>query len=137
MLNKTPQEIKKMINASPFYKHMGLKAIKIEDTGSEVIMDIQKPLLNIIEITHGGAIASLADTTASLALIPFLKKNESAVTQKLDVNFLKSSKKGILNSKGKLLSRGRHSAVLEANVFDESGEVIAHAHTIHIIQKMG
>ncbi len=127
----------KIVNESTFYEHMGLKAVTINESGSEVLMDVQKPLLNVYGITHGGAIASLADTTASLALTPSLKTNEFAVTQNLDVNYLKPGKKGIINAKGKLLSRGRNSAVLEVDVSDESGETIAHAHTIHIIQEAG
>ena len=137
---KTEEEIKvilEMVNASPFYHHMCLKVQKVDSSGSEVIMDVQKSHLNVYGITHGGAIASLADTAASLSLIPYLRNTEYAVTQNLDTRYLKPGKKGSLKAIGKLLSRGKHSAVLEVNIFDESGETIAHAHTINIIQHMG
>jgi len=134
---KTEQEIKdiiNLINASPFYEHMGLKALSISEKGSVVALNVKKALINIYGITHGGAIASLADTTASLALAPTLSANEFAVTQNLSTNYLKPGKEGVLKAKGRILSRGKHSAILEVDVLNEDGETIAHAHTVHIIQ---
>jgi uncharacterized protein (TIGR00369 family) len=61
--------------------------------------------------------------------------DEYAMTQHLDVTYLKPAPKGMLRAEGRLISRGRSSAVLEADVFNESGEKVAHAHTIHVIRK--
>jgi uncharacterized membrane protein affecting hemolysin expression len=41
----------------------------------------------------------------------------------------------IAAKKGNVIRRGRNSAVLEADIFDESGRKVAHAHSIHIIRQ--
>ena len=39
-------------------------------------------------------------------------------------------------TRGRIIHRGKTSAVLEADIFNESGELVAHAQTTHAIRKM-
>ena len=85
---------------------------------------------------HGGALASLADSTCGISLLVGLAEGEFAVTQNLAVNYFRPVKKGTLTAKGWIVNRGRTSAVLEAHIFNEAGDLVAHAHTTHAIRKL-
>jgi uncharacterized protein (TIGR00369 family) len=127
--------VRELANSSPYYRHVQMQVIGFTQQGCIMNMIVEHQHTNLYGNTHGGAIASLADSTCGISLAVALERNEYAMTQHLDVSYLKPSAKGMLRAEGRLLSRGRNSAVLEADIFNESGERVAHAHTIHSIRK--
>jgi len=52
------------------------------------------------------------------------------------VYYLAQVEGGMLKAKGWVVHKGRHSAVLEADIFDEAGRKVAHAHTVHVIRAL-
>jgi uncharacterized protein (TIGR00369 family) len=126
-------QIKNAMNTSPYYQHLGIKLIEFSERGSEMTMDIMESHKSVYGRAHGGAIASLADSACSLALVTVIKENESIATQSLNVNYILPVEEGILKARGWVVHRGRHTAILEADIFDNAGRKIAHAHTIHVI----
>lgn len=127
--------IRQLANGSPFYRHVQMQVTGFTSEGCIMTMVVEHQHTNLFGNTHGGAVASLADSACGISLAVALEKDEYAMTQHLDVNYLKPSTKGILRAEGRLVSRGRSSAVLEADIFNESGERVAHAHTIHSIRR--
>jgi uncharacterized protein (TIGR00369 family) len=127
--------VRELANSSPFYRHVQMQVTGFTQQGCIMNMIVEHQHTNLYGNTHGGAIASLADSTCGVSLAVALERNEYAMTQHLDVSYLKPSTKGILRAEGRLLSRGKNSAVLEADIFNESGEKVAHAHTIHSIRR--
>ena len=127
--------IRELANSSPYYRHVQMQVTGFTQQGCIMNMIVEHQHTNLFGNTHGGAIASLADSTCGISLAVALERNEYAVTQHLDVSYLKPSTKGILRAEGRLLSRGKSTAVLEADIFNESGEKVAHAHTIHSIRR--
>jgi uncharacterized protein (TIGR00369 family) len=127
--------IKELANSSPFYRHVQMQVIGFTQQGCIMTMQVEDQHTNLYGNTHGGAIASLADSTCGISLSIALERDEYAMTQHLDVSYLKPATKGILRAEGRLISRGKNTAVLEADIFNESGEKVAHAHTIHSIRK--
>jgi acyl-CoA thioesterase len=129
------EAIRELANSSPYYRHVQMQVTGFTEQGCIMNMTVEQQHMNLFGNTHGGAVASLADSTCGISLAVVLEPNEYAMTQHLDVNYLKPSTKGILRAEGKLISRGRNTAVLEADIFNESGELVAHAHTIHSIRR--
>jgi uncharacterized protein (TIGR00369 family) len=129
------ERVKEIANSSPYYRHVQMQVTGFTQQGCIMNMVVEHQHTNLFGNTHGGAIASLADSACGVSLAVALERDEYAVTQHLDVSYLKPSTKGILHAEGRVLSRGKNSAVLEADVFNESGEKVAHAHTIHSIRK--
>jgi uncharacterized protein (TIGR00369 family) len=127
--------VKELANSSPYYRHVQMQVVGFTQQGCIMNMIVEHQHTNLYGNTHGGAVASLADSTCGVSLAVALERNEYAMTQHLDVSYLKPSTKGILRAEGRLLSRGKNSAVLEADIFNESGEKVAHAHTIHSIRR--
>ena len=129
-------EIKDAVNASPYYQHLGMKLVAFSEEGSEVTMSTRKDHMSVYGRVHGGAIASLADAACSLALVTALDENEFIATQNLDVHYILPIEEGILQARGRVLHRGRHTAILEADILDGEGRIVAHAHTVHVIRTL-
>jgi acyl-CoA thioesterase len=129
------ERIRELANSSPYYRHVQMQVTGFTGQGCIMTMIVEDQHTNLFGNTHGGAVASLADSTCGISLAVALDHDEYAMTQHLDVNYLRPSGKGILRAEGRLISRGKSSAVLEADIFNESGEKVAHAHTIHSIRR--
>ncbi len=127
--------IKDLVNESSYYKHFNMKLIEFTDRGCVMKMKVEDTHCNIYNTAHGGALASLADSACGLALATSIKDNEVIATQNLNINYLLPAMRGMLTAKGNIIHRGRNSAVLEADIFDESGRKVVHAHSIHTIRK--
>ncbi len=128
-------QIARIANSSPYYRHVRMQVVEFTPNGCIMTMDAGHDHSNLYGNTHGGAIASIADSTCGISLVPALHADEYAMTQHLDVSYLRPAGIGLLRAEGRLISRGRNSAVLEADVFDGQGELVAHAHSIHSIRR--
>lgn len=128
-------KLKERINDSPYYHQVKMELIELKENGCSMAMEVGPDHLNIYGIAHGGAIASLADSTCGLSLIPSLDEDEFAVTQTCIVNYFRPAQMGRLSSKGWVVFRGKTSAVMEGDIFNESGDLVAHAQTTHAIRK--
>lgn len=128
--------IKDAVNASPYYQHLSMRLIEFSEKGSVMTMEINDNHKSVYGRAHGGAIASLADSACSLALVTVMEENEFIATQSLNVNYILPVEEGVLRAKGWVVYRGRHTAILEADIFDEAGRKVAHAHTVHVIRAL-
>jgi len=70
------------------------------------------------QIVHGGVIFTLADTAMSMALISVLPVGTRFGTLEAKINFLLPVRTGELLAEGKIVHKGRSTAVLEATVFN-------------------
>ncbi len=127
-------KIKDAVNASPYYRHLNMRLEEFSAKGCRIIMEMKVSHLSVYGRAHGGAIASLADAACGLALAAVIGKGEFIATQNLNIHYLLPVEKGTLTAEGRLVHRGSHTAILEADVFDQSGKKIAHAHTVHVIK---
>jgi len=127
--------LRERFNDSPYYKHVKMELTGFTDNGCTMKMKVGKEHANIYGNVHGGAIASLADSACGLSLIIRLHEGEFAVTQNLIVNYLKPAPIGVMTARGWIVHRGKTTAVLEADLFSESGDLVAHAQTTHAIRR--
>lgn len=124
-----------LLNNSPYYRHIRMKLEKITPKGCLMTMAVGDEHMNLYGNGHGGTVASLADSACGISLLTSLEPGEFAVTQNLFVNYFRPVKKGVLTARGRVINRGKTSAVLEAEVFNEAGELVAQAQTTHAIRK--
>jgi uncharacterized protein (TIGR00369 family) len=78
---------------------------------------------------HGGMIATLMDTAAGCSVHSTLAVGEGYTSLDLTTKFLRpvTVESGLLTCVGKVITRGRRTALAEAQLTDESGRVLAHA----------
>ena len=114
-----------------FYKqnpYVGLLKISIDEVkaGRVVLgMDIEKLHTNFYELSHGGALMSLADTAMGAAC---LSCNKKVVTLSFDMNFIKGAPLGTeIKATGRVIHNGSRTMVCETDMINEDGELLCKA----------
>jgi uncharacterized protein (TIGR00369 family) len=115
------------IERAPFSSLLGLKIESAANGEARVRMPLRLDLLNEggpQAPIHGGAIASLIDTTAVTAVWTDPKMQQSA-TISMTINYLNAGVASDLIATAKVRKRGRRVASLSVEVTDASGQLIA------------
>jgi uncharacterized protein (TIGR00369 family) len=76
---------------------------------------------------HGGAVCDLADAAMGMAYASELERGESFTTLELKINFMKPVWRSHLRAEGKVVKRGRTVGLVECDVLDEKGSLVARA----------
>lgn len=84
-------------------------------------------MLNPRGTVQGGFVAAMLDDTMGPALVSMTGGREVPASIDLTVSFLKPVMPGRVIGKGRVVGRGRTVAFLEAELFDEAGELLARA----------
>ena len=95
-----------------------MKIVAAESGIGRVSIQIDERLMHPQQIVHGGVIFTLADTAMSMALISVLPVGTRFGTLEAKINFLLPVRTGELLAEGKIVHKGRSTAVLEATVFN-------------------
>ena len=112
-------------NNNPFVQMLGICIEKIKFGEVTLSMKAQNQFSNFYHIAHGGALASLADTTMGAAC---LSANKKVVTQSMNMYFIKAVPEGSnLHATGKIIHNGRKTLVCETEIIDDSGDVCCKA----------
>jgi uncharacterized protein (TIGR00369 family) len=84
---------------------------------------------NPIGSVHGGWYAAVLDAPLGVALHTTLPKGVGYTTLELKVNLVRAAKHdtGVLRAVGRVVHRGRRTAVTEARMEDAAGRLYAHA----------
>ncbi len=112
--------------AAPFTKTCGIKAIEVAPDAVRLAMDWTPPLTTAGGTLHGGAVMSLAD--AAGALLAYLNLPEGAngtTTIESKTNFLAGVREGTLTATSTLLHKGRTSIVVETELRNDEGRLVA------------
>jgi uncharacterized protein (TIGR00369 family) len=76
---------------------------------------------------HGGILCDIADAAMGIAYASTLEEGESFTTLELKINFLKPVWNARLRAVGRLVKRGKTVGMVECDVVDETGSLIARA----------
>jgi uncharacterized protein (TIGR00369 family) len=82
---------------------------------------------NLIGTLHGGILCDIADAAMGLAYASTLEAGESFTTIELKINFLKPVWDAQLTAEGHVVKRGRTLGLVECDVVDEGGSLVARA----------
>jgi uncharacterized protein (TIGR00369 family) len=104
---------------------------RFEVSEGEVIVTLvpQEFHYNPLGSVHGGVIATLLDTAAGCSVHSTLPAGVGYTSLDLTTKFLRpvTIQSGELRCVGSVLSRGRRTALAQAQLFDERGALVAHA----------
>lgn len=76
---------------------------------------------------HGGFLGAMLDSLASNAVLAALPPDRTLVTTRLDTRYLKPAALGEIIGSARVVSRGDRDAVVEGELTDVSGRVVATA----------
>jgi len=127
----TTKNLEKMRNdgpqgfAPPIAELVGIRAVSFDEGVAILELDADKRHANPMGTLHGGILCDLADLAMGCALYTTLEQGESFTTLELKINFLKPIWKSRLTARGKIKKSGRTTALLECEVQDEKGSLVA------------
>lgn len=98
-----------------------------EEGRIEIAFNPNETMLNPRGAVQGGFVAAMLDDTMGPALVTMSGDTEAPVSLDMNVTFLRPVCPGRVIGKGRVVSRTRSTAFLEAELFDEGGNLLARA----------
>jgi uncharacterized protein (TIGR00369 family) len=119
--------IKRMLEQSAFVRHVGLRLESLRKGLCEVCLQVDAVHGNAYGGLHGGVIATLVDTVSGVAAWTMASPGERVATVELKVNFIAALQAHDveLRASGRVVHRGRTTAVVEADVTTDQGRLVA------------
>ncbi|WP_202387042.1 hotdog fold thioesterase [Nocardioides flavescens] len=115
--------------AAPISETVGLVDFGGEEGAIHVSLDPEHRHYNPLGTVHGGVLATMLDTVAGCSVHSTLAVGEGYTSLDLTVKFLRAVTvdSGRITATGRVLQRGRRTALAEAQVHDAAGRLVAHA----------
>ena len=130
------ESITKMIESGkpimPIAEHLGFKIKSVEHGQAVIEFDMKKHHTNTMGTLHGGVLCTIADSAMGVAFASMLEEGESLTTLELKINYLKPVWKGKLLALGKVVKKGRMTGLVECDILDEDGQLVARASSTYM-----
>ncbi|MDQ4213626.1 hydroxyphenylacetyl-CoA thioesterase PaaI [Microbacterium sp. ASV81] len=122
MTDTTP-ELRPMLQRDRASAALGMR-VEVDEPGRAVVsMPVREDMTNGFDITHGGMVFTLADTTFAIVCN---EDERVTVAAGADITFLKSTRAGqILTATGVRRARNGRTGLYDITVTDETGDVVA------------
>lgn len=125
------EEIRKVMlgekPAAPIMKLLGINITGVEKGNITLEMEVSERMHNPMGTLHGGVLCDLADVAMGYAFISTLDVNELFTTVEMKTNFLKPVWEGKLRAESKIIKKGRTMGLVECNIYDEQGSLVAYS----------
>lgn len=132
LTNEEMERIRDAFKNVPFAHLIGLKLGKVERGSATLYLEARDELKQTRGLVHGGAIGSLIDTAAAVAILTLLEPHETTATVDLTIHYLRPLTQGRATAKAHVRRAGRRLIVVAADVFDEATTLIATALTSYV-----
>lgn len=113
--------------AVPYDGHMGFRLESWSPEGAVVSVVADGRFANPTGVLHGGVLMGLADSAMGLTVTGLLGAGEAGTNTDLQMRFLRPTKAGRLVATARVVRRGRRTLVLECDVADAAGKLVARA----------
>jgi uncharacterized protein (TIGR00369 family) len=104
---------------------LGFRVASVDPGEVAIEMDASPRHHNPMGTVHGGVLSSIADSAMGMAHSSTLEPGETTTTLELKINFLRPVFDGKLRAVGKVIKGGRTISLLECEVFDGAGRLVA------------
>ncbi len=116
------EKIKKFFLRDRFAKHNGITLTRVAKGSAEAEMEIGDYHLNGVNITHGGAVFTLADLAFAVASN---SHGTVAVGVSATITYLKATSRGKLTARAREVGRNPRLATYEVEVRDLDNDLVA------------
>src|SRR6204780_4405425 len=121
------EEMRWRLRENQTTKHFGF-ALVVAERGKVVLrMRVARKHLQVHGVVHGGVLAALADTAGGLATYMTVPRGTRVATVEMKINFLEAVEAGTVFAEAEVVRRGRHIAVVDCDVRDDRGRLVAKA----------
>jgi len=129
------ERVRQAFQGSPYWQLLGMRIEDAEPGSARLALPHKNELLQIYGQIHGGAIASLIDSSVAVALSLTLSPEEKATTVELKVNYLEPVRAGEIYADSKIRKRGKSIIVGTTEVVDEAGRLLAIGTVTYMVLK--
>ena len=129
MLNPNPEYIRELIevvNASPFLDHMSMRLSELTLDNAVLELKTDRCHLQAFGNVHGGVLATMIDAASFWAAFMKIPEESGLVNIDLKLNYLKPVNDGVLTAEGCAIHSGKLISYVEATVYNESRQPVAH-----------
>ncbi len=111
----------------PIGETLGMRMVEIGPDEAHFELEAGPRHANPMGTLHGGVLCDLSDAAMGMAWASELGEGETFTTLELKINFLKPVWNGLLRAEAHVRKRGRSVGLVECDVRDEKGDLVAHA----------
>jgi uncharacterized protein (TIGR00369 family) len=127
MLERVQAMIRGEAPDPPVARLVGFRIVAVTPGRAVFEMEAGPQHANPMGTLHGGILCDIADAAMGIAFASTLEEGESFTTLELKINFLKPVWKGRLRAEGHIVKRGKTVGLVECDVVDEGGSLVARA----------
>jgi len=127
MLDAAKAMIKGEAPQAPVGRLIGFRLVSVEPGNAVIEFEASEAHRNPMGTLHGGILCDIADAAMGMAYAANLNDGESFTTLELKINFLKPVWNARLTATGQVVKQGRTVGMVECDVIDEKGNLIARA----------
>lgn len=111
----------------PVGQLIGFDLVSVEPGSAAIEFQATESHRNPMGTLHGGILCDIADAAMGMAYASNLNEDESFTTLELKINFLKPVWNARLIATGRVVKQGRTVGMVECDVTDEKGNLVARA----------
>jgi uncharacterized protein (TIGR00369 family) len=127
MLERVQAMIRGEAPDPPVARLVGFRLVSVVPGRAVFEMEAGPQHANPMGTLHGGILCDIADAAMGIAFASTLEEGESFTTLELKINFLKPIWKARLRAEGHVVKRGKTVGLVECDVVDETGSLVARA----------
>lgn len=109
----------------PIASLIGFRPVAAGDGAAEFYLDVEQRHFNPMGTLHGGVVVDVADAAMGTALASSIEAGTTYTTIELHSNYFKPVRSGRITAKAKIVKQTRSIAMLECDVTDEGGSLVA------------
>ena len=139
-LQKNLDRMAKVIAAMPFTKHLAMEFVEGGEGFARIRMRYQDENSTAGRALHGGALASLIDTTGAMAAwttAQIATPKYFGSTVGVNVNYLSGAIGEDVIAEGRILKRGKEIIYADVRVTNEADKLLAQGTVVYRIVEMG
>lgn len=119
--------VRRAMVKTPFAQLLGIELESISAGVAVLAMPLHESLKQNSGVVHGGAIASLIDSSTAMAIMTLLPEGDRVTTVDLTISFLRPLTTGRAQAAAKVLRFGRRVISVSSEVHGDGGSLVATA----------
>jgi uncharacterized protein (TIGR00369 family) len=138
--NENTERMAKVIALTPYMRHLGMEFLEAGEGYAKLRLRFQKENTTVADALHGGAVASLIDTTGAMAAwttAEIATPRYFGSTVGITVNYLSAVIGEDCYAEGRVLKRGKEVIYSDVRVTNEAGKLLAQGTVIYRIIERG
>jgi len=121
------QELVRRLRQSNVPRQFGFELEAAEPGRAVLRMRVASRHKQVHGVVHGGILAALADTAGGLATYMVVPRGTRLATVEMKINYLEPVHQGTVTAEARVLRTGKHFAVVDCDVTDATGRLVAKA----------